>query len=509
MAKSKSKSKRKRDQQKQTAGDVEGEVPLEKRSGSRGNPFALLTEPAANSPYVFDEENFITDTSGSESGSDEGSTSEMEVDSQKERGPWVSQVIEDFIRQNISSNPVPDIFNKRASKEVLDNAETFFKTLNDKIALENKNHDYQGDEVKIGQVSYDTYFSFRKAWIASLKRFKNDKDAETAWKDFDELLKSLGRFNKMHLLPEGWNLSATWAEEILGKRTAAPPKGTEDWDEVEEVEGEEGELAYDLQSLKSRARPAYTKENRCRVLYWWKTGGRTSDCFVEYKRGDHYTHRIESTDYHDFDQNEVPRVTTEDRRSNMKVDGKWKYSEEDVDKLVAVAWKVPSDYEADDEPLRHISPPESDSAAMIVTYPRTEVLIRFKDGVTYLEARGGLRRLLRRKVLADRVIYKMAEERERKFANASGSRSQGGSQKSVRFTDELSEYSLGRLRHGRRGGSPARSRASTTSTASTKAELIDENLSLRKKLLQLQKSQEPESDSESDSDSDSGYYSAR
>ncbi|KAK2793674.1 hypothetical protein FQN50_009986 [Emmonsiellopsis sp. PD_5] len=178
----------------------------------------------------------------------------------------------------------------------------------------------------------------------------------------------------------------------------------------------------------------------------------------------------------------------------MKPDGKWKYSEEDVDKLLAVAWKVPSDYEADDDLLQYICTSESNFAAMIVTYPRTEVLICFKDRVTLLEARGGFQCFLHCKVLTDRIIYKMAKEREWKFMKASGGGLQGGSQKSVHFMDDggaLSEYSIGGLCRGDREVSPARGHASRN------ADIMDENHSLWERLWQLEKSREPESDSDS------------
>ncbi|KAK2793675.1 hypothetical protein FQN50_009987 [Emmonsiellopsis sp. PD_5] len=289
-----------------------GVATLKHCSGSQGNLFAPYTDTVKDSPNIF-KDGFASNASGSEAESDEGARDKMEVKGQKEQGPWVSQIIEDFIWEYINGNPMPDIFNKRTPEETLKVAECFFKTLNQKIELENKNNNYQGNKVKIRQVPYGVYFAYWKAWIASLERFKDDKNTEKVWEEFDKLQRSLEIFNKLNLLPEGWNLDVTWAEDMLRKQMKVDDGRVGEGTMTPHTEAEDvGEPAYDLQSLKLRSRPAYMKRNECQVLYWWKTEGTTSDYFVEYQQGDHYIHQIKLTDYHDFDQNVVPCVMTQD-----------------------------------------------------------------------------------------------------------------------------------------------------------------------------------------------------
>ncbi|KMP10244.1 hypothetical protein CIRG_09925 [Coccidioides immitis RMSCC 2394] len=61
------------------------------------------------------------------------------------------------------------------------------------------------------------------------------------------------------------------------------------------------ELDYNLQSLTARSRPTYTSKEKCKVLYWLKTGKYRADCFVQYGKNGCHVHRIEPAEYHNFD----------------------------------------------------------------------------------------------------------------------------------------------------------------------------------------------------------------
>ncbi|PGG97518.1 hypothetical protein AJ80_09687 [Polytolypa hystricis UAMH7299] len=454
--------------------------------------------PGAGNPPDGSDNESESGTDGEETGED------VTMSDEKERGPWVDETIQNFVKNYSDDNVAIKLFGPTCSDQELANAKDFFDKINDIIEGENRSHGYTGSNVYVGIIDDVEYFSTRAAWLESLNQFHaKKKDAASVWDDFDKLSSNIDKFNKLNSLPAGWNLTATWAEEILGKRNPV----NQDHANESDVDN----LAYDLQSLKVRAKPAYTKENRCRVLYWWKTGGSSTDCFVEYERGGRHVHRIESGDYHDYDPEAVPRVSTEDRLLFRKNEGKWEYSEKDIDKIVAVGWKISGDCDPDDDPLQHIHPPDAGALAAEILYPRTEILILFKHGVTSLETRGGLRRVMRRKVVADRMIYKMAEERELKYTSARARSKENGSEKSVHFADDaLSAYSIGRLR---RSTSPTSSRTSKKEQrkgAAADHSLVDENRWLKEKLALLEERlQASDSGSDSGSDTDSHYSSRR
>ncbi|PGG99693.1 hypothetical protein AJ80_09307 [Polytolypa hystricis UAMH7299] len=464
-------------------------------------------EPDSGGGFTGVKDTEMTEEDGfDENGEAYLSGSEGPAEEPKKRGAWVDEIVRAQVNTLQDTNPVLHIFSPGSTVEDLENANKFFDKFNEMVREENEEHDYTGSDILIGTVNPHTYFSYRKTWLQSVKLFKDGtKDSESTWKDFDLLYGSIEQFNKMNGFPEGWNLTPTWAEEILGKRDA--PQWAEEiigkWDAPEHQD----EPAYDLQSLKVRAKPTYSKNDQCRVLYWWKTGGYTTDCFVEYEQGGRHIHRIEPGDYHNYDQELVPRVSTEDRLLFKKEEGKWMYTENDIDKILAVGWKIPGRNELDGDSLQHIHPPDAGALAADMLYPRTEMIIRFKNGKTTLETRGGLRRVMRRKALADRMIYKMAEERELKFTSDKAKSRENGSEKSVRFAGALSEYSIGGLRQSRRGTSPASSRTSIEQQqrrgASTGHDLVEENRLLRERLdLLEQRLQASESDTNS-------HYSVR
>ncbi|KAI1936152.1 hypothetical protein LOZ57_006796 [Ophidiomyces ophidiicola] len=401
--------------------------------------------------------------------------------------PWVSEIVRKHCSN--TSTSIPDIFSQDATVITIDLVKRFFDQLNAAIRERDKAEGHEWSSTDIDTINFQTYNGFRNSWLKTVKKFQERTiDAKKGWSDFATLQASLAKFNKMHNLPEGWNLDVSWAESILGKQSAPPTDAGSS--------GEINELEYDLQSLRMRSRPTFTREDKCKVLYWWKAGKYNIECFVQYKRGGRSVHRIESMAYHEFDKETVPRIRTEDRQLFQTSGDSWKFSAKDIDKLLAVGWRIPRAYNANDDALQHIRPPSAESSR--TKYPRTELLIQFKDGSVTLETRGGFRRAVRNKGVADRMIYTMAEERESKY-NLSTDKA---SERSVHFGGtSLSGYSVDRLRPS--GKYPPYAKSS----GSAKSELMQENHELKERLRLLERQLEKQRSLFKSSDSDDEHFS--
>lgn len=183
-------------------------------------------------------------------------------------------------------------------------------------------------------------------------------------------------------------------------------------------------------------------------------------------------------------------------------------------------WQSAGRYLSTMIPLRH----RYSTSCRSMASPTLELKFLFggNDRKISLEPRGGLRRLVRNKRLADEIIYEMAEKRGKKFESSKARHGgRNGSGRNVRFDDHLSEYSFGRRRHrghsgrgdsrtgssrsrqSRRDTSPTRTYSShSRRSARTKVELSLENKRLKKMVRQLERDRGSVTPSDSETDSD-------
>ncbi|EER41734.1 predicted protein [Histoplasma capsulatum H143] len=317
----------------------------------------------------------------------------------KESGRWVPGIISEFV-ENFQKNNAGKCFINNVSAEDTEKVKEFYVSINKKIEERNTTEGYSGLDLEAGKIKYINYIFILQEWAAIVAR-ATETTLDEAQQLFQGIQERLRKMDEDNNLPEGWSLNSALITDINWMQ----PHGDA--------------FGYDFQSLKLKSRPVHNENEEVKVLFWWNVGKR-KECFVQYGPDSRCVYRIESEDYHDFDEMKVRQIATKDRRSLHKNP---KYTGKDIKKILGVAWRSPDEYDPDQ--LQYIRPPERKYTTKDVSFPRTEVYILFADGELLLEARGGFQRLTGRRILADRMIYTMAEDMERRFKNSTSGRGVG------------------------------------------------------------------------------------